>query len=118
MVLSDIIKNIEIIGNNRISDETIIMFSNISKNQNINNIDLNTILINLYQTDFFKDVKVKLTDNILQINVIENPIIYNIKFKGLKSKSLTKVISTLKMVKESQTTGLKTKKIWENVNGL
>ena len=93
MVLSDIIKNIEIIGNNRISDETIIMFSNISKNQNINNIDLNTILINLYQTDFFKDVKVKLTDNILQINVIENPIIYNIKFKGLKSKSLTKVIS-------------------------
>jgi outer membrane protein insertion porin family len=93
MVLSNIIKNIEIIGNNRISDETIIMFSNISKNQNINNIDLNTILINLYQTDFFKDVKVKLTDNILQINVIENPIIYNIKFKGLKSKSLTKVIS-------------------------
>ena len=35
LVSSEIIKKIEIIGNERISDETILMFSNISENQNI-----------------------------------------------------------------------------------
>ena len=34
---SEIIKNIEISGNVRISDETIILFSEIKKNQDLNN---------------------------------------------------------------------------------
>ena len=93
LALSETIKEIEIIGNDRISDETIMMFSEISKNQIIKDTDLNSILLNLYETNFFKDVKIKFTDHILQINVIENPIIYNIEFNGLKSKSLTKIIS-------------------------
>ena len=90
---SEIVTKIDIIGNERVSDETIKMFSNISENQNITDADINSLLKNLYETNFFKDVKVQLTEGVLKVNVIENPIIYNIKFNGLKSKSLTQIIS-------------------------
>ena len=44
---SEIIKEIRINGNDRISDETIIMFSQISINDNIERSNLNDILKNL-----------------------------------------------------------------------
>jgi outer membrane protein insertion porin family len=59
IALSEIIKEIKILGNDRVSDETILVFSNISENQNINDKDLNTILKNLYETNFFKNIKVE-----------------------------------------------------------
>ena len=49
---------------------------------------------------FLIDVKVEFTDQVLQIKVIENPIIYNIEFKGLKSKNLIKIISENIKLKE------------------
>ena len=97
---SEIVKKIEIIGNDRISDQTILMFSKISENQNIEDSDVNSVLKNLYESSFFKDVKVNFTDSILQINVIENPIIYNIELKGIKSKSFTKAITENIKLKE------------------
>jgi outer membrane protein insertion porin family len=90
--LSDIVKEIKILGNDRISDETILVFSNISENQNIDDTEINKILKNLYETNFFKDVKVEYRDSILNIQVTENPLVYNIKFGGLKSKNLQKII--------------------------
>ena len=42
------IKKIEITGNNRISDETILMFSKVNTGQSINNIKINQILKDLY----------------------------------------------------------------------
>ena len=100
LVSSEIIKKIDIIGNERISDETILMFSNISDNQNIDDSDVNSVLKNLYESNFFKDVKVKFDNSILQINVIENPIIYNIEFRGIKSKTIQKVLSENIKLKE------------------
>ena len=41
-------------------------------------IKLNNILKDLYETDFFKDISVNLNNQILSINVQENPIIENI----------------------------------------
>ena len=49
---SEIIKKIEIKGNKRISDETILMFSKIDEGQNFNNLILNEILKNLYDSIF------------------------------------------------------------------
>ena len=100
LVSSEIIKKIDIIGNERISDETILMFSNISENQNIDDSDVNSVLKNLYESNFFKDVKVKLDNSILQIKVIENPIIYNIEFRGIKSKTIQKILSENIKLKE------------------
>ena len=54
------ISEIKINGNDRISDETIKLFSNISLNDEIDRDIINKILNNLYETNFFEDVKVSL----------------------------------------------------------
>ena len=101
-LFADIVKKIEIIGNERISEQTIIVFSEISLNQELNKNDLNKILKDLYETNFFNDVKILFNDNILQIQVKENPIIINIQFLGIKSNSLKeKIISNLKLREKS-----------------
>ena len=83
---SSILNNIEINGNDRISDETIKIFIDVNINEEINNDKLNKILKNLYETDFFDDVNLNFIDQNLIINVVENPIIENISYEGVKNK--------------------------------
>ena len=85
---SEIVKSIEIIGNERVSSETIKLFSRVNINESLDSNDLNDILKNLYDTNFFKDVSLELTSNILRIKVEENPIIENITINGIKSDTL------------------------------
>ena len=49
---SEVIKRIEVIGNDRIADDTVILFSEVSLNDNLNEIDLNSVLKKLYKTNF------------------------------------------------------------------
>ena len=77
-------------GNDRISDETISMFADVKLNDNIDNEKLNSILKNLYDSNFFDNVSVSLDKNDLIIKVIESPIIEQITFTGVKSKTLKK----------------------------
>ena len=49
---ANIVKNIKINGNNRISDETIILFGEIKKNKNYNKSELNIILKNSTKQTF------------------------------------------------------------------
>ncbi len=83
---ADTIKKIEIIGNERISDETVLMFSNVQLNDNFNDNKLNYILKELYKSNFFENVSVKYESEILTITVVELPIIENIKLDGVKAK--------------------------------
>ena len=85
---SDVINNYIINGNKRISDDTILMFSQIEKNQKITDKKLNSILKDLYQTNFFENITVEFNNNVLIINVTELPIIQNITYEGLKTKKL------------------------------
>ena len=80
------INEIEIFGNKRISSDTIKLFSKIQINQNIEQVDLNNILKNLYNTNFFDNVSVEIINNKLIINVDESPIIENISYDGIKSQ--------------------------------
>ena len=52
---SEKIKEIKINGNERISNETIKMFSKVSINEEINNNNINEIIKNLYRTNFFNN---------------------------------------------------------------
>ena len=79
------IKEIIIEGNKRVSKETILMFSDININENIDEKKINEILINLYESNFFDNVNVDLKDSILKIFVKELPIIESINFTGLKA---------------------------------
>ena len=90
---SEIINNIEISGNKRISSETIKMFTKIDIGENIDNKDLNEILKRIYDSTFFEDVKVSIKDNTLKIVVLENPLVENVEIKGPKAK---KIVEELK----------------------
>ncbi len=73
---SDSFSEIKILGNKRITNETIILFSGIDQlsKKDISENDLNTLLKKLYETNFFEEVSVNLENNILTINLIENPL--------------------------------------------
>ena len=53
-------------------------------NQNIDNQDLNKIIEELYNTNYFKNISTSFTDNTLKITVEENPIIGKLILKVLK----------------------------------
>ena len=89
---SEIIKKIEITGNNRISDETILMFSNVDTGQSVKNNKINKILKDLYNSNFFNNVSVKIEKNTLFINVDEAPLIKDIKITGVKAEKFKKLI--------------------------
>jgi len=90
---AEIITEITIEGNQRISTETIKMFAGVSANDQLTETDLNKILKKLYNTNFFDLVTVKISDKILFIKVKENPIIQSINFEGIKS---SKILENLK----------------------
>ena len=89
---SEIIKKIEISGNERITSETINVFSSVSINDDVDSNRINFILKELYNSGFFKDVKVKIENNTLKIQVVENPIIQDIKYEGIKAEKIRKVV--------------------------
>lgn len=81
---------IKIIGNERISSETVIMFSGLQLGNDLNENDLNNSIKALYSTDYFKDVKISTSGSVLKISVIENPIIQSISISGIKNKGIVK----------------------------
>ena len=83
---AEIVKKIEINGNKRVSEETIKLYGEIELNKDYKEQDLNPIINNLYETEFFEDVKVSLNNNILIIDVKEYPIINQLIIIGEKSK--------------------------------
>ena len=85
---AEILKKIEIFGNDRISSETIILFTETNLEEKLNEDDLNLILKKLYKTNFFKNIDLSFSNNILKINVLENSIIENIIYEGIKTKKL------------------------------
>ena len=93
LVFSEIIKNIDISGNKRISKETILVLSSIVKGEDYDNDKLNDSLKKLYKTNFFKDIKINFEDGFLKISVIENTIIENIELTGIKNKTIIKTLN-------------------------
>ena len=92
---AEIFNEIIITGNKRISYETILMFSGIKENINIDNQDLNLAIKKLYETDYFKEIEMVIIKDKLEIKVIENPIIQTISIKGIKNKSIIKQLEEI-----------------------
>ena len=90
---SEIVKKIEVKNNNRVSKDTIILFSGIKKGQDINNETLNEVIKNLYNTNFFANVRASIDTNNLLISVNENPVVETIEILGIKNKSIIEVLN-------------------------
>ncbi len=97
---SEIIKEIKVEGNKRVSSDTVIIFSEVKIDTDLNSNQLNNVVKNLYSTDYFKDVSINVKDNILYIYVEERPIIQSIEFKGLENKRILKVLNEQIELKE------------------
>ena len=96
---SEILKDINIEGNQRIPDETIIMFGNVNIQDNLNLNEIDKILKNIYNSNFFEDVQVTLENNVLNIYVKEKPIIQNVEYEGIKSKTILAEIKSNRILK-------------------
>ena len=83
---AEIIKNIDITGNERVSDETIKVYGDFSINQNIDNLKINEIIKNLYSTNFFEDIRISVSNQTRFIKVIEYPVINEIIIVGEDAK--------------------------------
>ncbi len=90
---SDIISEIRVSGNERVSSETIKVFSEVELNSDLNQYQLNAVVKKLYSTEYFKDVSISLENGILYISVKENPIIQSIKFDGVKNKRILEIFN-------------------------
>jgi outer membrane protein insertion porin family len=91
------IKKITIVGNARVSSATIESLVD-KKISNIDTIYINNLTKKIYDTDFFSDVKISFNQDVLTINVSENPIVNFFYINGVKDSDLDQVnkIITLK----------------------
>ncbi len=92
---ADDLQKIIINGNDRISDETVLIFSDAKLGEKITNNKLNLILKNLYDTNFFTNVSVNYENDILNIYVTEAPIIDKVEFSGIKAEKIKKALTDI-----------------------
>ena len=99
---AEVINQIIIDGNKRVSDETIKVYGEIKINQNISETEINNVLNNLYSTNFFEDVKIQINNNIINIKVIEYPVVNQLIIIGENRKSYRDQIKKLIKLKEKK----------------
>ena len=92
---AEIIKDIVVSGNKRLSKESIIVFGNIELNKDYNQKQLNFIFKDLYSTNFFQNIKLTINGSVLNINVVENPIIEELEINGINNKKLVKILNDI-----------------------
>ena len=96
---AEVIKNIEIVGNDRIPSETIKMFTGINVGDDVNEDKLNSILKEIYDSNFFNDVKVSIDNQILKIVVEESSLVENINITGPKADRIIERLRKILKVK-------------------
>ena len=97
---SEIVKKVIIENNERITKDTILVFSDIKIGKDYTPNDLNLVIKDLFSTNFFSDISLNLNDGILTISVIENKVIQEIKINGIKKKELVDILKKQLMLKD------------------
>ena len=80
--------NILIKGNERVSEETILVFSDLSNKNFLDENSINDVLKKLYDSGFFNNISIVIENKNLIIDVEENPIIQTVFIEGIKKKKL------------------------------
>ena len=98
--LSEDFDEVLINGNDRISNQTILVFSEIRDTNYLDENSLNDILKKIYGSGFFSNVQVKIDNQKLIIEVIENPIIQTVHIEGIKKKKTKNKIYDILLLKD------------------
>ena len=93
------IKDIKIKGNQRLSKESILLFGELNIDKNYEASDLNDSLKKLYDTNFFKKISLTIKNNILTVDVLENPIIESLEINGIKNKGFLSLLEDQMILK-------------------
>ncbi len=94
LVGAETLQKFEISGNKRISDQTIIIFSELEINEEITKSKLDKVIKKLYQSNFFRNINLSFENQTLFLKVEENPIIENLQITGIKKQSLVEFIKS------------------------
>ena len=98
---AEIIKGIKITGNDRVSEETIKVYGAIDEGKtDYSKQDLDKILKNIYETNFFKNVSVEIKNQFLIIDLEEYPVINQLVLLGEKANSIKEQIKKIIKSKE------------------
>ena len=98
---AEIIKGIKITGNDRVSEETIKVYGAIDEGKtDYSKQDLDKILKNIYETNFFKNVSVEIKNQFLIIDLEEYPIINQLVLLGEKANRIKEQIKKIIKSKE------------------
>ena len=87
-----VINNIKINNNEIITKETILTYGNIKLNKEYNQKQLNKIIKDLYETNFFKKISLRVDGQTLVLDIEENKIIQSVKVEGVKSNKIKTAI--------------------------
>ena len=98
--IAEVVKKINISGNSRVNEETVKIYGGIKINQDYSEQDLNRILNDLYSTNFFEDVQIELSNNILNVKLIEHPVINELIIIGEPSNKYKERIRQIIQSKE------------------
>ena len=111
------IKQVKILGNKRVSSNTIESLVN-KKITQIDSIYINNLTRIIYNTEFFSNVKISYDNNILSISVEENPIINFFYINGITGSDLDEVNKIVSLKENSIFSISKLKKDLEDVKDL
>ena len=99
---ADVVNDLVISGNKRVSDETVKIYGEIDISKDITENELDKILKNLYSTNFFEDVKVQIKNNKLEIVLKEYPVINQLILIGEESNKYKELIKKTIRLKEKK----------------
>ena len=100
--IAEVVKKINILGNSRVNEETIKIYGGIKINEDYAEQDLNRILNDLFSTNFFEDVQIELSNNILNIKLIEHPVVNQLIIIGEPSNKYKEQIRKMLKSKEKE----------------
>ena len=103
------IKKVTVIGNVRVNTSTIESLVD-KKIANVDSIYINNLTKKIYDTDFFSDVKISFNQDVLSINVVENPIVNFFYINGIKDSDLDQVNKIITLKENSIFSSAKLKK--------
>tara|TARA_B100000963_G_scaffold328406_1_gene316880 strand:- start:4739 stop:6976 length:2238 start_codon:yes stop_codon:yes gene_type:complete len=87
-----VVKDFKVKNNERITKETIITYGDIRLDKDYSQKELNKIIKDLYDTNFFKRISITIDGQTLVLDVEENKIIQTVKVEGVKSNKIKEAI--------------------------
>ena len=101
-VRAEIVENVIVEGNKRISDETIKIYGEVELNKNFTESEINKVLTNLNSTNFFENIEIKLNNKTLKIIVKEFPFVNQLIILGEPKKGYKEEIEKLIQIKSKR----------------